>query len=158
MDDGSGWQRDPARDAREWDGDGSDWGDRVSPADQAPAPRPPDHVPALHRAFAAAVDDIDVVEDRLSTLFERPGGTPREDHWSRQRPLGGPGRDPDDDIFQLLDEDDLEAPEDPHPKAAGVPGRAEAEDGDEDLFAELDAALAAEEPDEPGDGHFHRRG
>ena len=38
--------------------------------------RLPDHVPELQRALADATADIDEVEDRLSTLFERTDGAP----------------------------------------------------------------------------------
>ena len=55
--------------------------------------RPPDHVPQLHRAMAEAAADLDAVEDRLSTLFERtegPGrgeaaGTAHGSCWTRRR-------------------------------------------------------------------------
>ena len=36
--------------------------------------RPPDHVPQLHRAMSEAAADLEAVDDRLSTLFERTEG------------------------------------------------------------------------------------
>ena len=75
MDDGRGVAARPrARDQeRYWDG--SDW---TRPGRDQPARpdrvRPPDHVPQLHRAMSEAAEDLDAVEDRLSTLFERTEG------------------------------------------------------------------------------------
>ena len=73
-----GWQPDPERDDQERYWDGSAWTDRVRPtaAGGAGSLPEPEHVAELHRALSAATADIDAVEARLSTLFERTGGAP----------------------------------------------------------------------------------
>jgi hypothetical protein len=88
--------------------------------------RVPEHGPQLHRALAAATTDIDAVEDRLSTLFERSDGDPKPG--SSSPPAARPGEPvaEDDEILDLSVHDESDA-----------------------AFAELDAALASEEPDEP---------
>ena len=84
-----------------------------------------EHVPELQRALAAATADIDAVEDRLSTLFDRADSPAA----ASTTPIASVGQDTDDP------------------------------DGD-DAFAALDAALAAEEAEEPETskrGLFRRR-
>jgi hypothetical protein len=85
--------------------------------------RGPEHVPQLHRALAGAVEDIDAVEDRLSDLFERTDG---RNHERTDRRRDG-RRDGQRDRLQ--------------------DGRSVVAE-ELDPFAELDAALVAEEPDE----------
>ncbi len=78
-----GWFPDPEQEGQErfWDGEG--WTDEVRPdgSEDSHLDHLPEHVPELQRALAAATADIDSVEDRLSTLFDRseaaPGQTPR---------------------------------------------------------------------------------
>ncbi len=98
---------------------------RRGPEDGGPVPddggRGPEHVPQLHRALAGAVEDIDAVEDRLSDLFERSDG--RNDERTDRRRDGRRDRRQD---------------------GRGVV----AEEAAVDPFAELDAALVAEEPDQ----------
>jgi hypothetical protein len=130
-----GWQPDPERDDQERYWDGSAWTDRVRPtaAGGAGSLPEPEHAADLHRALSAATADIDAVEARLSTMFERTGRT-------------------------------TEAGPSPVTSSAST---AAADDGvgDDDAaaFAELDAALVAEEaddPEEPGKGNrklFRRR-
>ena len=71
MESGPGWLPDPEDGDRERYWNGSDWTDRVRPAGKARSLRLPEHVPELQRALAGATADIDEVEDRLSTLFDR---------------------------------------------------------------------------------------
>jgi hypothetical protein len=149
MDDAPGWQQDPEREDQERYWSGSGWTDRVRPAGNAGSPRLPEHVPELHRALAAATADIEVVEDRLSTLFDRAEGAPRP----RSSPVTTPPpqRHPDDDeIIELVEEEPI------HEEFDASSGQDD--DTDENgAFAELDAALAAEEPEESKRGFFRRR-
>jgi len=153
MDNGPGWLPDPEDEAQERYWSGSAWTDRVRPAGRSRSLHLPEHVPELQRALAAATADIDEVEDRLSTLFERtddgpPKSTPRA-------PAAQVRHDPvdDDDAFRDADaeaaegqtgsEDEVE-PAPIHPEFADPSG----DGGDDEDLAELDAALAAEEPEE----------
>ena len=71
MDHAPGWRTDPENEAEERYWDGCTWTDLVRPAGKAIVMHLPEHVPELQRALAAATADIDEVEDRLSTLFDR---------------------------------------------------------------------------------------
>ncbi|HEY6428132.1 MAG TPA: DUF2510 domain-containing protein, partial [Acidimicrobiales bacterium] len=77
-DEESGWLPDPDVEGQERFWDGTEWTDQVRPVDEEPDFRGrlhlPDHVPELQRALAAATADIDDVEARLSTLFDRGQG------------------------------------------------------------------------------------
>jgi hypothetical protein len=169
MDNGPGWLSDPEDAAQERYWSGSAWTDRVRPAPRARSLRLPEHVPELQRALAAATADIDAVEDRLSTMFERTAG-------AAPRPAAPttPARvheDPEADLDAGLREVDAEAAEgqvEPEDEADTAPIHPEFTDlsedgGDDEAFAELNAALAAEEPDEtagperPKRGVFRRR-
>jgi Protein of unknown function (DUF2510) len=108
-----GWQPDPEHGDQERFWSGSAWTERVRPTASGGSSRAPGHGPQLHRALVAATADIDAVESRLSTLFERATTDPRP-AWSPP-----PVVPPDGD------------------------------DVGDNAFAELDAALASEEPDEP---------
>lgn len=78
--DGSGWFADPDIEGQERYFDGSEWTTETRPADSdAPVLHLPEHTGELQRALAAATDDIDDVEDRLGTLFDRA-----EQHGERQ--------------------------------------------------------------------------
>ncbi len=155
-----GWKPDPEREDQERYWSGSAWTDRVRPAGKAGSLHVPEHVPHLHRALSAATADIDAVEDRLSSLFERTEGarTGRLLGSRRLRRLC-PVRNPSWttttilDLYGDEDEDDevVDGDQDvTHDEVAGRTDAGGAADTDEDgAFAELDAALAAEEPDEP---------
>jgi hypothetical protein len=91
----------------------------------------PGHLPELQRALTAATADIDEVEDRLSTLFDRTSGTGRTsfDAGRQRRSLPAPPFADDDD-----DDDDADDSLDLFDEGGA--------------FAELDAALATEQPEE----------
>ncbi len=156
-DDASGWLADPdnAQQERFWDG--TEWTDQVRPVEEQDfrgRQHLPDHVPELQRALAAATADIDDVEARLSTLFDRgkragvaataaptaSAGPPIHEEF------GGGGGDASSD-------------DGAHPKYMGEEGVGEASgnDDDEATFAELDAALVAETPEKPDRRFFKRR-
>jgi hypothetical protein len=128
MADAADWQADPGRDDQERSWDGADWADEAGPG-EVPAfgsERPPEHMPQLHRAMSEAAEDLDAVEDRLSTLFERtegpePGSAPKPASTDRSMVhpefaagassaggvTGGAGDDDDeadDDIFDLFED------------------------------------------------------
>ncbi len=165
MDKGPGWVPDPEREDQERYWNGSDWTDRVRPAGKGRSLHLPEHVPDLQRALAAATADIDAVEDRLSTLFDRSEGI-KQPTSSPTRPPPPSQQDADDDeIPGLYDEDVDGVDEDSiREEFAGVTdqrdGDLEADGDDDGAFTELDAALAAEEPEavEPeGKRRFFRR-
>jgi hypothetical protein len=156
----AGWQPDPDPDRhdqeRYWSG--SAWTDRVRPVGSGgPADRAPDHVPQLHRAMSAAAADLDAVDDRISTLFERT----EEPRPVRAPPMKGAARTTppptaatDDDIIELFEDGDVAASDDDRSDGAVVVDRkdviSEYEEMTSGTFADLDAELAAEEPDQPG--------
>jgi hypothetical protein len=176
MDDAAGWRpdRDPGLDPdahdqeRSWDGDGDGdaWNDEVR-ADGLDfgSVRPPDHVPQLHRAMSEAAEDLDAVEDRLSTLFERTEGPGPDPLRRTTAPTEGAGAETDsaavrvaaddDEIFDLFEDGEADADEvdDVGIEEPVVADRmaiiGEYEDDIAGDFAALDAELAAEEPDEP---------
>jgi Protein of unknown function (DUF2510) len=123
-----GWQPDPEHGDQERFWSGSAWTERVRPIATGGSSRVPGHGPQLHRALVAATTDIDAVESRLSTLFERATTDPRP-AWSPPPAVPAPEPVRDDDEIP-----DLSGNED---------------DVGDNAFAELDAALASEEPDEP---------
>ena len=104
--------------------------------------RSPDHVPQLHKAMAEAAADLDAVEDRLSTLFERTEGPGRVE---APRTTSAPVSIVDDDAGET--EDDLGGGAPVVTDRMAIIGEYEDDIGGD--FAELDAELAAEEPDEP---------
>ena len=96
MDTGPGWLPDPEHEGQERFWNGSDWTDQVRPVGSLNSLHLPDHVPELQRALAGATADIDEVEDRLSTLFDRtgkPGGGRASGGGGRRgvQPSGGGG-------------------------------------------------------------------
>jgi hypothetical protein len=165
MDNGPGWLPDPEDGDRERYWNGSDWTDRVRPAGKGRSLHLPEHVPELQRALAAATADIDAVEDRLSTLFDR-ADSPVTPSTTLIPSVGQDTDDPDgDDAFAELDRDGIEhgdQADQVNTEAihAEFADPSEQDDGDDDAFAELDAALAAEEAEEPETskrGLFRRR-
>jgi hypothetical protein len=153
MDNRPGWLPDPEDGDRERYWNGSDWTDRVRPAGKVRTLRLPDHVPELQRALAGATADIDAVEDRLSMMFDRTAApakppTPRT---PRTPPIGQDAEDPDGvSAFDQLNRGGVDHGDQPD-AVDHEPTHAAFDDdsgqGDDDAFAELDAALAAEEAD-----------
>jgi len=154
-------------DAAQWEADQErSWGaDEVRPGEtDVDLGRPPDHVPQLHKAMSEAAADLDAVEDRLSTLFDRTEGPGRgEGPRTTPAPVSTVDDDADadaeDDLLDLFDEVDGDgdvgdAHDDQGRLAPVVTDRmaiiGEYENDIGGAFAELDAQLAAEEPDEPG--------
>jgi hypothetical protein len=175
MADAAEWRADPKGDDQEESWDGDAWTDEVQPGGSgADFGRSPDHVPQLHRAMSEAAEDLDAVEDRLSTLFERmeePGPSSTTGPASTQRSTlhpefaagagttgGGDGAADDDDFFDLFEDGDGEVGDTDDDVGIGEPVVAdrmaiigEYEDDIGGDFAELDAELAAEEPDGPAE-------
>ncbi len=166
MDNAPGWLPDPEDELQERYWSGSEWTDRVRPAGPARPARLPEHVPELQRALAAATADIDAVEDRLSNLFERttprPGtGTGEGGAGAPAPPTRAPAPPPpppppsdaadrgDGDPFARLDaeaeSDDAAAMDEVEVDEEFVEPFGEEED---ETFTELNAALAAEEPED----------
>jgi hypothetical protein len=169
-----GWFADPEQEGQErfWDGEG--WTAEVRPDGSADAGliHLPDHVPELQRALAAATEDIDSVEDRLSTLFDRAEGQPPgyvrpprpRQYVAESIAANGDGTEAegDEEIGDVFGEDGLlledfdEEPavfddeDDDDGEVGGVHAefRDEDDEDEDDEFADLDAALAAESPEE----------
>jgi hypothetical protein len=172
-DEESGWLPDPDVEGHERFWDGTEWIDQVRPVEEEGDFRGrlhlPYHVPELQRALAAATADIDDVEARLSTLFDRGqgkrgaradagadagagagaaagdaagGGTPIHDEFG-----GASGAGADASSHDGVD-----------PILTGGEGAGAVSVGDdEETFAELDAALAAEAPEKSERRFFKRR-
>jgi hypothetical protein len=162
MADAPGWKPDPEREDQERYWSGSAWTDRVRPAEKAGSLHVPEHVPHLHRALSAATADIDAVEDRLSVLFERTEGRgdsdPRPTATAPSSAMQNtflPGPDPDspeeddDEILYLYGDEDAAGDDLVESVPGDAPARVDDDDPADAAFAELDAALAAEEPDDP---------
>jgi hypothetical protein len=170
MADAAEWEAYSERDDQDRLWDGPEEISEVRPEmaeDGAVLGRPADHVPQLHRALSEAAADLDLVEDRLSTLFERsddPGparrarsssepAVPAADSTSSSPVAGGR-----DDILDLFDDGDIEVEVDEtdddeavgivEPLADRMAVIGEYEDDIAEDFAALDAELAAEKPDD----------
>jgi hypothetical protein len=155
-----GWLPDPEQEGQERFWDGEAWTDEVRPdgSEDTPLAHLPEHVPELQRALAAATADIDSVEDRLSTLFDRSEGAPGKD--PRPRPARVPrlvpaeglehhdddGANDDDDLLLEDFDEEPEVFEDEEDELDA--GADDDEDEEDDEFADLDAALASESPEE----------
>jgi hypothetical protein len=161
----AGWEPDSQRDDLERYWDGSAWTDELRPAENAVGlDRPPDHVPQLHRALSEAAADLEAVDDRLSTLFERtedPGRAQVRLATVPPVPVGDEGaqNDDGDDILDLFDDGDRAVEESDDGIGFVEPAvgdrRAIIGEYEDDIggdFANLDAELAAEEPDKPEKG------
>ena len=165
-----GWLPDPEQEGQERFWDGEAWTDEVRPdgSEDTRLAHLPEHVPELQRALAAATADIDSVEDRLSTLFDRSEGASGQG--PRPRPARGPRLIPaealqhhdddgadDDDAAEnaaagdddLLLEDFDEEPEVFEDEDDELDATVDDDEDDEDdEFADLDAALASESPED----------
>ena len=167
-DDGSGWRPDPGVEGQERYWDGTEWTDQTRPveveADSRGRRGLPDHVPELQRALAEATADIDDVEARLSSLFERGQGkkkgtdAPTGAAQGAQAAQAAPWAVGEPPIHEEFGGASSEGRA--HPINGGGEEAGEAfgsGDDDEAAFAELDAALAAEAPDKTGRRFFKRR-
>ena len=160
-DDESGWLPDPDVEGQERFWDGTEWTDQVRPVEEEPdfAARVgiPDHVPELQRALAAATADIDDVEARLSTLFDRGAGKSRRGRGASEPASPGTGAA----AAELSIHEEFGG--NPSTQAGGDPihtngaGSGVFSGDDAEAFAELDAALAAEEPEKAERRFFKRR-
>jgi len=161
MDNGPGWFADPEDEAQERYWNGSTWTDRVRPVARSRSLRLPDHVPELQRALAASTADIDAVEDRLSTMFDRTDGAAPP-----AGPSAAPARRPREDRDVYADADSEAAAEvnlsDDHVQGTQPVTEwtdpSDEDGGDAEAFAELNAALASEEPDETDEPDARKRG
>jgi hypothetical protein len=113
--------------------------------------------------MSEAAEDLGAVEDRLSTLFERTEGPGPEPLQRRTSPTEATGAvtgtaaaspAEDDEIFDLFEDGESDEADDDVGIAEPVvtDRRAIIGEYEDDIggdFAELDAELAAEEPDEP---------
>lgn len=157
--DESGWLMDPDVDGQERYFDGTEWTDQVRPVDDEPDFRGrlhlPDHVPELQRALAAATADIDNVEARLSTLFDRGQG--KWGHGVAESAGARPAADRGRPIPEEFDGEDSNQVDGDPISTGGERAELFSDDDDDDTFAELDAALAAEEPEKPERRFFKRR-
>ena len=167
------WRPDPGHPGQERFWDGYEWTDQVRPDGSAPSPgHLPEHTPELQRALAAATADIDAVEDRLSSLFDRAGGAGREaPRASRSlaamrrapEPSGGTRADQldvnslfssggnADDKWQGPGGDDVVLEgfhEDPEEFEDTADVEVHPAVDEDDVLSDLDAALAAEAPEE----------
>ena len=157
MDDGPGWLPDPEHEGQERYWNGSDWTDQVRPVGSTGSLHLPEHVPELQRALAAATADIDQIEDRLSTLFDRTGSPAGAGAVHRPAVDAPAPRVPEDGVLhEEFEADDVDADDDDVDDVDDVDDADEGE-GDDDAFAELDEALAAEAPDKPERRFFRRR-
>ncbi|HWF17189.1 MAG TPA: DUF2510 domain-containing protein [Acidimicrobiales bacterium] len=187
MEDGSGWFADPEVEGQERYFDGSEWTTEIRPADlDGPLPHLPDHVPELQRAFAAATADIEEVEARLGLLFDRAVGVEPGGVGSRSAPEPEPELElelePEPDaepnataraepVVSASTEVEAATEAESQP-ATGRDGTAQAvgveallgtgeeetgEEEDDDALAELDEALASEQPEKLKRGRLRRR-
>ena len=187
MANGAGWRPDPdpelddevdpehSRQERDWDG--SLWTDRVRPPGSLGPPDDgaSDHVPQLHRAMSAAAADLDAVDDRISTLFERaerPRPTGPAPRVGEAAPAGSatevrPDHDDADhedaDFIALFEDDALvgattgdEVSEDVI-VVSRLEILSEYQEMTSGTFPELDAELAGEGPDRTRAGKAKRR-
>jgi hypothetical protein len=156
---GAGWFADPDVEGQERYFDGSEWTSETRAADpDAPLAHLPEHTGELQRALAAATADIDDVEDRLGSLFDRAeqhgerGGRARKQVAAETAGRAAEGQALADSVSQEPAGSGDEAA-DGDGSASGFSG----EDDDDDALPELDEDLASEEPEKVKKGLFRRR-
>jgi hypothetical protein len=161
---GQGWLADPDEDGQERYFDGAEWTSEVRPADaDLPLRHLPDHVPELQRAFAAATADIDEVEARLGLLFDRAeaadaGGSKGRKASKRKAAAVANGAGDEAPAAAPPNVESMLGTEGGAVEVeAGEVGSFEDFEGDDDALAELDEALASEEPEHIKRGRFRRR-
>jgi hypothetical protein len=154
---GSGWFADPDVEGQERYFDGTEWTPETRPADpDAPLAHLPEHTGELQRALAAATADIDDVEDRLGSLFDRAEQQGERGGRARKQAAAEAGRAAEGKaLAESVDQggSDSGAEAAPGSGAASVGAR----EDDDDAFADLDEALASEEPEKVKKGFFRRR-
>jgi hypothetical protein len=151
----SGWFADPDVEGQERYFDGSEWSPETRPADlDTPLHHLPDHAGELQRALAAATNDIDDVEDRLGNLFDRAeqhgerGGLARK----QAEAQAAAGRaDEGKALAESTEQDGADSEEE------WLVDTASDFDDDDDTLADLDEALASEEPEKVKKGSLFRR-
>jgi hypothetical protein len=153
---GSGWFADPDVEGQERYFDGTDWTPETRPADpDAPLTHLPEHTGELQRALAAATADIDDVEDRLGSLFDRAEQQGERGGRARKQAAAEAGRAAEGKaLAESVDQGGSDS------GAGGAPESGAASLGareDDDAFADLDEALASEEPEKVKKGFFRRR-
>jgi hypothetical protein len=153
---GAGWFADPDVEGQERYYDGSEWTSETRSGEpDAPVSHLPDHAGELQRALAAATSDIDDVEDRLGTLFDRAEQHGERDGRARKQAAdeaaerAAEGRALAESVEQTGADSGWQAGS---PRAGGAGG-----DDDDDAFADLDEALASEEPEKVKKSLFRRR-
>jgi hypothetical protein len=156
---GAGWFADPDVEGQERYFDGSEWTSESRPADvDTPLHHLPDHAGELQRALAAATNDIDDVEDRLGNLFDRAqqqgerGGRARE----QAEAQAAAGRAAEGKaLAESTEQGEVDAEEEWLIDDAGED--VAFDDEDDDALADLDEALASEEPEKVKKGGLFRR-
>ena len=155
---GAGWLADPDVEGQERYHDGSEWTSETRSAQpDAPQFHLPDHAGELQRALAAATGDIEDVEDRLGTLFDRAerhgarGGRARKEVGADAADRSAQGRDRADPLEEepagwLVEDGD-----------ASESATGGASEDDDDALPELDEDLASEKPEKVKKGLFRRR-
>lgn len=162
---GAGWFADPDVEGQERYYDGSEWTSETRSAEpDAPKSHLPDHAGELQRALAAATGDIDDVEDRLGSLFDRAeqqgqrGGRARKQAEEEAAARAAQGRALADSVAQDgADEDDEEWLVDDDDEGESGLATGGAGDDDDDALPDLDEDLAHEEPEKVKKGLFRRR-
>jgi hypothetical protein len=153
----SGWFADPDVEGQERYFDGSDWTPETRPTDLGvPVHHLPDHAGELQRALAAATNDIDEVEDRLGSLFdraqqhgERGGRAAARKQADETAGRAAEGRA----LAESLNQGD----DGPSSENGVAPGLDALDGDDDDALADLDEALATEEPEKVKKSFFRRR-
>jgi hypothetical protein len=152
----SGWLDDPDAEGQERYFDGSEWTSETRPAEpDAPASHLPDHAGELQRALAAATGDIDDVEDRLGSLFDRAeqrgerSGRARKQAEAESAERAAKGQALADSVDQEPSDWLVEDGDGSDSATGGA--------GDDDALPELDEDLASEEPEKVKKGLFRRR-
>jgi hypothetical protein len=169
-DEAQGWLDDPDEAGQERYFDGDEWTSEVRPADAGvPLRHLPEHVPELQRAFAAATADIDAVEARLGLLFDRAQGTEpppaRGRKASKHKAAAAAAEaqakaEPGTTGAQTGTAGEAPASVESLLGTKGEDGEVDEFDGfdeDNDALAELDEALASEEPEHIKRNLFRRR-
>lgn len=154
----SGWFADPDVEGQERYFDGSEWTPETRPADlETPLHHLPDHAGELQRALAAATNDIDDVEDRLGNLFDRAQQQGERSGRARQQTeaQAAAGRAAEGKaLAEATGQDEADSEENWLVDAAGEDVDF---DDDDDALADLDEALATEEPEKVKKGGLFRR-